>query len=102
MSLLAVLLIPWTCQGLWGPVVSNVALLWGGMTPVVVCVKRRNHGSEEEEMEEGPPEGERIPKTSVPRRALQSDLCFIYLVIWLVVNCEDHPWFWLSLLLRWF
>lgn len=68
MSLLAVLLIPWTCQGLWGPVVTNVALLWGGMTPVVVCVKRRNDGSEEEEMEEGPPEGERIPKASVPRR----------------------------------
>ena len=44
-----------------------VALMWGGMTPVVVYVKRRNDGSEEEEMEEGPPEGDRIPKTLVPR-----------------------------------
>ena len=34
--------------------------------------------------------------------APQSDLCFFHLVILLVVNCEGHPWFWLSLLLLWF
>lgn len=79
-----------------------VALLWGGTTPGVVCVKRRNDGSEEEEMEGGPPEGERIPKTSAPRGGTPVRPLFFHLVILLAVNCEDHPWFWLSLLLLWF